>query len=152
MYSQNDFQEIDQQWKKFLLGIGIYTVIVWIFIIWAVVMRNFYLTLGLTTFWMFVVIFCWGTMGATLFSYRKFLLEIARGLSRTVTGQWVEKKESLVTKEGVKFWEIILQVDDYERVIYFDANKELPDIQKGETVTFTTHGNYVIAIGDAGHE
>lgn len=107
------------------------------------------LTIGITLFFGAFIIFFWGMKLTPHLHYRRYLREVYQGLSREVEGQVVAFEESVVFRDGLFFYPMVINVGDLknaedERLLYWDARLPRPNTQLGTRVRLKAHGNDII--------
>lgn len=109
------------------------------------------ITIAITLVWGVAAIFFWGMKMTPLLSYRKFLRDLDKGLTREVEGVVTEIDADLSFRDGLSFYRLIVNVNDLEnpedeRVLYWDAQLGKPDLAVGERIFVVAHGNDMISL------
>ena len=109
------------------------------------------ITIGATVLWGWFAVFFWSMKITPHMCYRKYLREIARGLTRTVEGQVVRFDEHTSFREGLGFYAMIVNIGDLqepedERLLYWDARLARPAVAQGDSVRVLAHGNDIIGL------
>lgn len=104
-----------------------------------------YITSALGVIWL---VFSQGMLVTPLKKYESFLDGVLHGRLHTVTGRWAGVSGDISVVDGVRFRAVGLTVTDdkgrdYERLFYWDAEKPLPDCQKGAEVELDFHDKMV---------
>lgn len=152
MYTEADELTCQGQLKKNLwisLGIAVVTLAL---IVAGVILRYKWASVAVSALGFSLAYFVWSMKGLPWYRYRRFLRDIREGLSRVTVGRFVSVSEEEREREGVMFREFLLEVDEEgeedERLFYWDAGKQLPQLRAGQRLTLTSFGNYIIALAE----
>lgn len=81
--------------------------------------------------------------------YARFLRDIKAGLSRETDAEYMSISGEPRMNDGVMFYDFFVRVgpeDEDERLFYYDADKQLPSYQPGQSLHITSYGNFITAI------
>ncbi len=84
-------------------------------------------------------------------SYVKMLRDMQQGIRVEGVNAYVRTDSSITVKDGVEFISLVFlqwsekRQEFFERVIYYDLEKQLPDFAKGDVIKHITHANILIA-------
>ena len=83
--------------------------------------------------------------------YRRFLMDMAEGLSREMSGQIVEISDTVEVQDGARVLPVRIWLDreDDERIVYLNASKRDLFPGEGEWVRLKLYGRHVAAVLDA---
>ncbi len=148
LYTQNDYDKINQQIKKRLFLFLIPVLILTGLVVYSFILRIKWLTMGLTILLGAMIIFVHGMYIGPLTSYKKHLSNALMGRTRTTTGAFKEMDEKEVVREGVRYFPMLITVGDIsspedDRLFYYDASLPRPSFKVGEMMTITSHDKYV---------
>ena len=98
-----------------------------------------------------MLIFCWGMFLSPLRSYEKHLNQMLHGRLHQIEGTWTGMEEEVSQVDGVAFHAVTIACVDekgkpYDRLLYFDAEKERPAILRGQPVRITYSDRQIAAI------
>ena len=144
MYTEQDYQDIQAQYKRRLLTVVIPAAVLAAGAILCLDRRLILPGAALTLICGVMCIFCLEMLVLPVKRYRQHLDNVLHGKTRTTTGTFKEMEEKAVPREGVKFYPLMLSVGnpqnpEDDRLFYYDANLPRPDWQEGETLTVTAH-------------
>ena len=114
-------------------------------------MKSQILTIAVTILWGSVVIFFWNMKLTPHLCYRRYLKESYSGLSRELVGQVVHFDTQATFRAHLYFYQLVINVGDPEdpndeRLLYWDARLQRPELQEGMQVTVRSHGNDIIGL------
>lgn len=144
LYTEQDYQDIREQLKGRLMALGIPALLLLAAVIVSFVFRIKWLTMALSVVLGAGCIFCYGLLLYPVIAYGRHLDEVLHGKVRSTTGAFKEMESQTVTREGVKYYPMLISVGDMEdpeddRLFYYDANLPRPDWKIGEMLTVTAH-------------
>lgn len=144
MYETKDLQAANQLLKKRWLATSIPCVIGLVAIVISFVVRIEWLTIVLTVLTGGAFIFCFGLYISPAASYARFVSNMLNGRMRTYTGVYKAIGKSPCTREGVSFYSILINVgekdlEEDDRLFYYDVQKGTPPFAFGDRVTVTSH-------------
>lgn len=144
MYTEQDFQDIQNQLKQRWIAVGIPCLILLAAVIASFVLRIKWLTVALSLVLGAGFIFLHGMLISPVAAYRSHLDNVLHGKTRSTTGAFKEMEEQSVMRDGVKFYPLMISVGDMndpedDRLFYYDANLPRPDWKYGEMLTLTAH-------------
>lgn len=162
MYTEKDYRDICAQERKrwilllipclLLLG-GVIACIGWRVQVCALLgdpdaaqeaEKAKYLALGLTALLGAVFVFFQGVLIAPVTSYRRHLDGVLHLRTRQTTGVFKGMEEKTVTRDGVRFYPLMLNVgkltdEEDDRLFYWDVTLPRPDWKEGDRLTVTSH-------------
>ena len=108
----------------------------------AAVLRQELLTEILTILTGVLLIFAWDLFLRPLRCYERHMNQMLHGRLHEVEGDWAGMEDEISLVEGVPFHPVTLACTDeagkpYERLLYYDAEKERPAILRGQRVRVT---------------
>ncbi len=144
MYTEQDYLDICGQVKRRLALLAIPAALLLAGVILSFVFRIKWLTTALSLVLGTGLIFCYGLLVSPVTAYRRHLDEVLHGRVRTTTGAFKEMEETVVMREGVKYYPLLISVGDMDdpeddRLFYYDANLPRPDWKQGDMLTVTAH-------------
>jgi len=149
MYSQSDLVDTKNQIKKIFL---IILVIFALFLTAAIIIKQSNDTLGMIIIVVGVCIdiFIWGMYGTPVMAYYRYVRDIITGRSRNIKGIVKRVGTEPVYKDNKLFYyEILIEEDGIERVLFLDNQKKWPKIVTDKTYEFQIYENYVMNIKEA---
>lgn len=151
MYTEQDLILIRQQQNKRWMILGSVCVVLLGLIVYSLIIRMEALTAGLTVLMGALLIFFYDLTIKPLHCYEVFLRNVLYGRTRELdcTYLGVDADPSLV--EGVKYYALSLQqLDDegkpFERMLYWDALRPLPQVSVGDTLHIVYHDRMVASL------
>ena len=150
MYTEQDYQEITAQWKNRHLLLWVPAGLMAAAVIATFIFRIKWATMLGTVIAGFYCVFVYGLLVQPVSAYRKHLDGVMHGRTRTLSGAFKTMEENTVTREGVAFYPMLLNVgsmddENDDRLLFYDANLPRPDWQTGDKLTVTVHDK---ALGD----
>lgn len=109
------------------------------------------MVIAVTIVWGVALIFWWGMKMTPLLGYRRYLKEIASGLTRDVRGIVIDVDPDTSFRDGVYSYGTIVNIGDLtdpedERRLYWDAQLGSPPYENGQRIALRAHGNDIIAL------
>lgn len=144
LYTEQDYTDIRAQLKRRLIALCIPAALMLSGVVASFVFRLRWVTIGGTVLLGAFLIFTYGLFLAPLIAYSHHLDDVLHGRVRSLTGAFKEMEEGTVIRDGVRYYPLLLNVDDLEnpeddRLFYFDANLPRPEWKQGERLTVTAH-------------
>ncbi|GHU76789.1 hypothetical protein AGMMS49992_23090 [Clostridia bacterium] len=156
VYTAADERSLSAQLRRSWIAAGVFAAVTVGALIPTIALRIQWATMLVTVVLGGLGIFLWGMKITPPLAYLKHLREIHSGLSRTVEGRLVQVEDGQPTfREGIDCYAFVINVgtdplrpDDPqdERLLYWDAQKPMPQWSVGDRVAITAHGNDVIAL------
>ena len=144
MYSQTDIDFAHKQWRGFYLLQTAFSLVLFTAIGYFFITRSYLPTLLLSFVWYCEVLFMGGTKGKLLRTYYRFLTDMKKGKQRSSKGAYLSMRGPFWFENKEVYEMLLLEEDDFERKLYFDALKPLPQLERGQLIECTTYGNFVI--------
>ncbi len=147
MYTETDLEAVSKQLKRavtFVAGIlFVFLTTAFIFMTqWPAWIGTGFLMIGVC-----FNIFLWGMYGNPVLAYYRFVKDIVTGRTREMTGKVAWVGDQPIYKDNKLFYyEVWLDDEGVERVLYYDMNKGTPNVEPGVTYHFRIHENYVVEI------
>lgn len=137
MYTQQDYQDITNQWRRRLTRLGLAMLVPLAVLIWSLVKRIQPLTVGVTILMGCVALFIYGVAIFPVGAYRKHIEELLRGRNREMEGIFKGFDGKYAVRDGVRFLPLMFNVGDPQepkddRLLYWDLNLPLPDWQESD--------------------
>lgn len=137
MYTQQDYQDITNQWRRRLTRLGLAMLVPLAVLIWSLVKRIQPLTVGVTILMGCVALFIYGVAISPVGAYRKHIEELLRGRNREMEGIFKGFDGKYAVRDGVRFLPLMFNVGDPQepkddRLLYWDLNLPLPDWQESD--------------------
>ncbi len=137
IYSENDLNAIKQQKNKRLIMLAIPCVILLAVLVYSLVIRLEWLTSAATLLIGVILIAGYDFAIKPLSCYQKHLMNCLHGRTRECDLPFVSLSENVDVVDGVRCRQLLCADIDgkgrpYERLFYFDAEKEFPDASEGD--------------------
>lgn len=149
MYTETDFTEVKQQFKKIIiLSAGI----LFAFIILTVAFllrRPTWIGATVLSIGVCLAVFIWGVYGTPTYNYYRYLKDIMEGRTREMRGRVVKVADAPVYKDNrLLFYEVVVkdEEDGIEKILLYDDNKGRPELNVDRSYFFRTHQSFVIHI------
>lgn len=144
IYSQSDLTAIRAQKSKRWLALGIPCAVLAAALVYSLVIRLEWLTSAATIVIGAILIGGYDFFVKPLVCYEKHLKNCLQGRTRACDLPFISLSENVDVVDGVRCRQLLCEDFDakgrpYERLFYFDAEKQLPDIQPGQTVRIIHH-------------
>lgn len=156
MYTEQDYQDITALLKRRMLWVVIPGALLLAGLILCLIRREAWgqqfhnaefakiVAIALTLALGAAIIFFQGLLVAPVAAYRRHLDGVLHLRTRQTTGAFKEMEPTPVTRDGVRFYPLLLNVGkmtepEDDRLFYYDANLPLPDWQVGQRITVTAH-------------
>ncbi|MBR3928068.1 MAG: hypothetical protein IKJ65_03575 [Clostridia bacterium] len=115
-------------------------------------LRNQVLSIASAVVGFIVSYFLWSFKVSPWVKYDRLLREIRTGKTRETACEIMYFTDETRMMEGVEVHELIVRVgkeEEDERLYYWDADKEKPDVKEGDKVSIVSYGNYVVELKNA---
>lgn len=157
MYTQEDINAVQAQYKKRLLYWLMPAILILILVIFSFVYRVQWLTITLFALMCAYLLFTWSLLILPVRSYRIFLQNAVHGRNRQDKLRFDSIAKDTVTREGARFYPVTLRADTLkeemdERSFYWDANLPLPPWQKGDMLDLRSHEKMITGWQRAGEQ
>ena len=144
MYTQKEFETINGEIRLRFIIFLIPALVILAGQVYGIVNRNELLTAALGILLCFFSIFFFGTQLLPRMNYRTHVNNMIHGRVHTVDGTFLsfDREESVVS--GVSYRAMHVECVDekgkpYERLFYWDLEKDLPDYTEGTPLQITYH-------------
>ena len=144
IYTEADYTSIKQQKNKRWIALGIPCAIMLAVIVYSLVIRLEWLTTACTIIIGVILIAGYDFSIKPLSCYHKPLHNRLPGPPRECDLPFLSPSENIDIVEGVPCRQLLCADDDakgrpYERLVYFDAQKEFPDVKAGDMLHIVHH-------------
>ncbi|NLJ64909.1 MAG: hypothetical protein GX337_05890 [Christensenellaceae bacterium] len=144
MYNENILNSINKQLKKRIALCALLYIAILGLLIYSTITRKEWFSYIFAILLLFSIIFTLGMFVSPIYSYKKFLLNMLYGKNRTMHGVFKGFIDSPAKREGVIFIPYYINIGDVDeeeddRLLYYDANLELPDWKEGDKLSVTSH-------------
>ena len=151
MYTEQDFHAILSQKKKRWLLIAAVCLPLAALLVYSLIVRNEALTSGTTIVMGVALIFAYDVWIKPVSAYAAYLHGALYGRSHELDCTYLSTDADLSVVENVKYYSMnVQQLDDdgkpFERLLYWDALKPLPDLHQGDHLQITYHDRMVIGL------
>ena len=151
MYREEELAALRQQIRKRLWLILIPAALLAAGAGVAASQRNEGLTELLTILTGALLIFAWDLLMKPLRCYEKHVNQMLHGRLHEVEGIWTRVEEDVSLVDGVRYYAVTLTCEDdpgkpYERLLYYDAEKERPAVFRGQRVRVTYSDRQIAAV------
>ncbi|MBE5769378.1 MAG: hypothetical protein E7333_07315 [Clostridiales bacterium] len=151
LYTQNDLQMIQRQKRQRIFLMLIPALVLLAGVIASLAIRVMWLTIVLTALLGAELIACQDLLIRPLTNYEKHLKNMLHGRTREVEGAFSRISEDITEVDGVDFHAVLLiEYDEkgrpYDRLVYFDAMKEFPEVQPGEQLRLLVHDKAIVSL------
>lgn len=148
MYTEQELLSIHAQEKKRWSILGGISLLLAGGIVYSLVIRSEALTTGLSLLMGALLIFFYELTIKPLHCYAVLLNNILHGRTRQLDCTFLSADADVSVVDGVSYYALSLeQTDDdgdpFERMLYWDAQKPLPDLQGGEKLHIVYHDRMV---------
>lgn len=148
MYTQDDLNATHAQLCKRTIALCVPAVILLGLMVWSFIIRIEWATMLITCVLGAYIIFTHGLLLHPIIAYQRHLKDSLMGRTRETTGTFKEMELSPVTREGVRYFPMLISVGnpnepEDDRLFYFDAILPRPAWQVGELLTITSHDKFV---------
>lgn len=137
MYSQENLNQIEEQFRKRLAMLGLLLLLPLAALVVSLALRIKWLTMLASILAGSLTILYVGMSLSPVFYYRKHLRLLLPGRKRELSGVFKGFEEHPVLRDKVRFYGFLLNIGELDdpiddRQLYWDANLPLPDWQEGE--------------------
>ena len=144
IYSEADLTAICAQKKKRWLALCIPCALLAAVVVYSLVIRLEWLTSAATILIGVILIAGYDFFIKPLACYEKHLKNCLHGRTRECDLPFISLSENIDVVEGIRCRQLLCADEDakgrpYERLFYFDAEKQLPDIQPGHIAHIGHH-------------
>ena len=144
IYSESDLTAIRAQKNKRWLTLLIPCALLAVALVYSLTIRLEWLTSVATILIGVILIAGYDFLIKPLACYEKHLVNCLQGRTRTCDLPFISLSENIDLVDGVRCRQLLCADEDakgrpYERLFYFDAEKQLPDIQPGQIVHIVHH-------------
>jgi len=144
IYAETDLTAIRAQKKKRWLALAIPCAVLAAVLVYSLVIRLEWLTSAATILIGVILIAGHDFFVKPLACYEKHLNNCLHGRTRECELPFISLSENVDVVDGVRCRQLLCEDFDakgrpYERLFYFDAEKQLPDLQPGQTVHIVHH-------------
>ena len=150
MYTQQDLDTLSRQQKKRWIILGAVCALILASIIYSFSIRVEPLTAALTLLLGALLIFFYDLTLKPLRCYSAFLRNALYGRTRELDCTYLGMDEDLSLVDGVQYYALSLEQRDedsgelFERMLYWDALKPKPRLEKGDKLHITYHDRMVV--------
>lgn len=139
IYTEADYTAIANQHKKRWLALGIPCVLLLAVVIYSLCVRIEWLTTGATILIGVILIAGYDFAIKPVFCYQRHLDHCLHGRTRDCELPFIRLSENVDVVDGVRYRQLLCADIDgknrpYERLFYFDAEKEFPAVKEGDMV------------------
>lgn len=139
IYTEADYTAITNQHKKRWLALAIPCVLLLAVVIYSLCVRIEWLTTGATILIGVILIAGYDFAIKPVFCYQRHLNHCLHGRTRDCELPFIRLSENVDVVDGVRFRQLLCADIDgknrpYERLFYFDAEKEFPAVKEGDMV------------------
>ena len=152
MYTQQDFIDTRKETKKRTALMILLMLLFLAAVIACTALRLQYLQMAASGLGFAVCYFLWNFKLTPWLNYNKFMKDMQNGQKRKTECEFVYFTPETRLFDGVEVHEITVTVgktEKDERMFVLDADKKLPEINKGDKITITSFGNFILDIEKA---
>lgn len=144
IYTQSDLTAIQQQKKQRWLCVLIPCAVLLAVMVYSLVIRVEWLTVAATILMGALLIAGYDFAIKPLSCYERHLQNCLHGRTRECDLPFISLSETVDVVDGVRYRQLLCADEDakgrpYERLFYFDAEKELPPAQPGDVMHIVHH-------------
>lgn len=148
MYTEQELLSIQNQQKKRWIILGCVCLVLAGGIVYSLVIRSEALTTGLSLLMGALLIFFYELAIKPLHCYAVLLNSFLHGRTRELDCTYLSADADVSVVDGVQYYALSLeQTDDdgepFERMLYWDVQKPLPNLQGGEKLHIVYHDRMV---------
>lgn len=149
IYSENDLNAIKQQKNKRWILLAIPCMLLLAVMLYSLMIRLEWLTSGSTVLLGVLLIAGYDFAIKPLACYQRHLTSSLHGRTRACDLPFVSLSENVDMVEGIRCRQLLCSDTDnkgrpYDRLFYFDAEKEFPDVQAGDMLHIV-HYDLIVA-------
>lgn len=152
MYTEQDLLSIRKQEKKRWTIVGVVALLFIAGIVYSLIIRSEALTAGLTIVLVAILIFVYDLTIKPLHCYATLLHNLLHGRTRQLDCTYHSIDADLSLVDGVKYYGMtVLQQDEdggdpFERLLYWDAEKPIPQLQQGDQLHIVYHDRMIASL------
>lgn len=144
VYSTADYDAIQNQIRLRAIAISVPCVLLLAGVIVSLILRVEAVTTVCTILIGAILIFCWDLFLKPLCAYRKYIRNVLFGITHEAQLPFVSLSEDVNMVDGVACYSLTCQDTDakgrpYDRLFYFDAQKDFPQFEPGEMLRIVHH-------------
>lgn len=144
IYTEADYAAIRQQKNKRWIALAIPCAVLLAVLVYSLVIRLEWLTSAATIIIGAILIAGYDFAIKPLACYQKHLNNCLHGRTRECDLPFISLSENIDMVDGVRCRQLLCADEDakgrpYERLFYFDAQKEFPDVKEGDMLHITHH-------------
>lgn len=148
MYTEQELLSIRAQQKKRWGILGGICLLLLAGIVYSFIIRSEALTSALTLLMGALLLFFYDLTIKPLLCYGAFLTNVLHGRTRELDCTFISADVDASIVDGVKYYALSLEQrdedgDPFERMLYWDAQKPLPQLQGGEMLHIVYHDRMV---------
>lgn len=137
MYTQQDYVDINAQFRRRWLWLVLGMLLPLAALIWSLTVRNQPLTVLITIVMLSAFIFVYGVSISPVGAYRRYLNDLLHGRNRELEGVFKGFDRQYAVRDRIRYLPFMINVGDPEepnddRLLYWDINLPTPDWQPGE--------------------
>ncbi len=137
MYTQQDYRDIDAQWRRRWRWLALGMLPLLAGLVWSFIARIQPLTVGLSILLGSAAVFIHGVSISPVAAYRHHLAGLLQGRNREMEGQFKGFDSQPALRDRVRFLPLMVNVGDPrepkdDRLLYWDLHLPLPDWQEGD--------------------
>lgn len=152
MYTEKDFLHAGKQKKIRVILFSILAAAFLAVMIVFTAMRIQPLSIASAVVGFMVSYFIWSFKVNPWVKYDRHLREVRSGQKRETACEIMYFTDETRLVDGVEVHELIARVgkeEEDERLYYWDADKERPDLKEGDKVSIVSYGNFVVELKNA---
>lgn len=152
MYSEKDFIQANRQMKIRVILFVILAVIFAAAMFVFNAMRIQPASISAAVVGFIVCYFIWSFKVSPWVQYNRHMKEIKTGQKRETACEIKYFTDETRIMDGVEVHELIVTVgkeEEDERLYYWDADKQRPDVKEGDKVSIVSYGNFVVELKTA---
>ena len=152
MYTETDFQNAKKQTRVRVAGTIVLSVLFFALVLFLNRRRLQYAAMAVGAVGFMAVYFVCSFKVSPWVKYNRFLREMQNGQRRRAECEFLYFTPETRLHDGVEVHEMIVTVgaeEADERLYYWDADKPMPALQKGDRVAVESFGNFVVSLAAA---
>ncbi len=152
MYTEQDLLSINKQLKTRWTLLGVIALLFVAGIVYSLIIRMEALTAGLTIVLGAILIFVFDLAIKPLHRYAALLRNLLHGRTRQLDCAYLHIDADISLVDGVKYYGMtVLQQDEdggdpFERLLYWDAQKPIPQLEQGEKLHIVYHDRMIASL------
>lgn len=148
MYTEQELLSNHAQQKKRWIILGGVCSVILAGVVYSLTIRSEALTTGLTLLMGALLIFFYDLTIKPLHCYSIFLTHVLHGRTRELDCTFISADVDVSVVDGVKYYALTLEQQDdkgepFERMLYWDVQKPLPQLEGGERLHIVYHDRMV---------